>query len=236
MALWHLNSARFKIRTIKLILILYHISCYFHVKNGENVYICHVKMIMKRQKLEKDVKITGHSIVYTNTIILVQHLDNQGSIKFFISELILQWHFELTGHLSIKMVYQDSHIRMKHFLLYCAQNDQENWAGKSEKNLFNEWILFFRSSFFAGLAGAIFSTPVDVIKVCDYTYVSKSSKVDKSLTTIYTNKVFWESLSNWPFNVKKYSELHYTNKVFWESLSNWPFNVLSILNFRLDQN
>lgn len=93
---------------------------------------------MKRQKLEKDVKITGHSIVYTNTIILVQHLDNQGSIKFFISELILQWHFELTGHLSIKMVYQDSHIRMKHFLLYCAQNDQENCAGKSEKNLFNE--------------------------------------------------------------------------------------------------
>lgn len=107
------------------------------MKNGENVYICHVKMIMKRQKLEKDVKITRHSIVYTNTIILVQHLDNQGSIKFFISELILQWHFELTGHLSIKMVYQDSHIRMKHFLLYCAQNDQENWAGKSE-NLFNE--------------------------------------------------------------------------------------------------
>lgn len=90
---------------------------------------------MKRQKLEKDVKITGHSIVYTNTIILVQHLDNQGSI---ISELILQWHFELTGHLSIKMVYHDSHIRMKHFLHYCAQNDQENWAGKSEKNLFNE--------------------------------------------------------------------------------------------------
>lgn len=86
------------------------------MKNGENVYICHVKMIMKRQKLEKDVKITGHSIVYTNTIILVQHLDNQGSIKFFISELILQWHFELTGHLSIKMVYQDSHIRMKHFI------------------------------------------------------------------------------------------------------------------------
>lgn len=33
------------------------------MKNGENVYICHVKMIMKRQKLEKDVKITGHSIV-----------------------------------------------------------------------------------------------------------------------------------------------------------------------------
>lgn len=212
MALWHLNSARFKIWTIKLILILYHISSYCHVKNGENVYICHVKMIMKRQRLEKDFKITGHSIVYTNTIILVQHLDNQGSIKFFISELILQWHFELTGHLSIKMVYQDSHIRMKHFLLYCAQNDQENWAGKSGKNLFNEWILFFRSSFFAGLAGAIFSTPVDVIKVCDYTYVSKSSKIDKSLTTIYTNKVFWESLSK------------------------WPFNVLSILNFRLDQN
>lgn len=102
MALWHLNSARFKIWTIKLILILYHISCYFHVKNGENVYICHVKMIMKRQKLEKDVKINRHLIVYTNTIILVQHLDNQGSIKFFISELILQWHFELTGHLSIK--------------------------------------------------------------------------------------------------------------------------------------
>lgn len=42
------------------------------MKNGENVYICHVKMIMKRQKLEKDVKITGHSIVYTNTIILVR--------------------------------------------------------------------------------------------------------------------------------------------------------------------
>lgn len=93
---------------------------------------------MKRQKLEKDVKITGHWIVYTNTIILVQHLDNQASIKFFISELILQWHFELTSHLSIKMVYQDSHIRMKHFLHYCAQNDQENWAGKSEKSLFNE--------------------------------------------------------------------------------------------------
>lgn len=61
--------------------------------------------------------------------------------------------------------------------------------------LMNEFF-FFRSSFFAGLAGAIFSTPVDVIKVCDYTYVTKSSKIDKSLTTIYTNKVFLESLSN----------------------------------------
>lgn len=64
---------------------------------------------------------------------------------------------------------------MNLFFLYCAPNDHASKLGWENWNEdFVQWMnsvfCYFRSSFFAGLGGAIFSTPVDVIKVCDYMY------------------------------------------------------------------
>lgn len=68
---------------------------------------------------------------------LVQHLDNQGSIKFFTSEL--KPHFEPTGHLLVPT------LEWTFFSFTVLQMTmQVNWAGETEmKILSNEWILFF---------------------------------------------------------------------------------------------
>lgn len=66
---------------------------------------------------------------------LVQHLDNQGSIKFFTSEL--KPHFEPTGHLPVPTLELMNETFFSFTVLQMTM--QVNWAGETEmKILSNE--------------------------------------------------------------------------------------------------